>query len=69
MKTTELRIEGMTCGHCVMSVRKELSKLASVNVEDVQIGSAKVVIDETKITAQQLAQAIEEAGFRLISTN
>lgn len=69
MKTTELRIEGMHCGHCVMAVRKELSKLASVNVEDVQIGSAKVVIDETKITAQQLAQAIEEAGYRLISTN
>ncbi len=69
MKTAELRIEGMTCGHCVMSVRKELSKLANTSVEDVQIGSAKVQIDETKITTQQLAQAIEEAGYRLISTN
>ena len=67
MKTQELKIEGMTCGHCVMAVRKELSKLPNTTVEDVQIGSAKVQIDETKVTAQQLAQAIETAGYRLIS--
>ena len=67
MKTVELNIEGMSCGHCVMAVRKELSKLPNTTVEDVQIGKAKVVIDESKITTQQLAQAIESAGYRLIS--
>ncbi len=67
MKTVELNIEGMSCGHCVIAVRKELSKLPNTTVEDVQIGKAKVVIDESKITTQQLAQAIESAGYRLIS--
>jgi len=66
MKTKELNIEGMHCGHCVMAVRKELSKLPKTIVEDVQIGSAKVQIDETKVTDEQLAQAIEEAGYRLV---
>ena len=27
MKTQELKIEGMSCNHCVMAVRKELEKL------------------------------------------
>lgn len=67
VKTQELKIEGMTCGHCVMAVRKELSKLPGTTVEDVQIGSAIVLIDEKKVTTQQLAQAIETAGYRLIS--
>jgi copper chaperone len=66
MKTTILNIEGMHCGHCVMAVRKELSKLQSTIVEDVQIGYAKVQFDETKVTDEQLAHAIEEAGYRLI---
>lgn len=69
MKTVNLKIEGMHCGHCVMAVRKELSKLPNVKVEDVQIGSARLQIDETKVTADQLAKAVEEAGYRLISTN
>jgi copper chaperone len=69
MKTVDLKIEGMHCGHCVMAVRKELSKLANVSVEDVQIGSATLRIDETMVTADQLAKAVEEAGYRVVSTN
>lgn len=69
MKTTELKIEGMHCGHCVMAVSKELSKLPNVKVEEVQIGSAKLLIDETVVTTEQLAKAIEEAGYRLVSYN
>ena len=67
MKIAELKIEGMHCGHCVMAVRKELSKLRDTIVEDVQIGSAKIQIEEKKVTTEQLARAIEEAGYRLIS--
>jgi len=69
VKTQELKIEGMSCGHCVMSVKKELSKLPNVMVEDVQIGTAKVRFDETKVTEQTLAHAIDAAGYRLVSTN
>lgn len=66
MKTQELTIEGMTCGHCVMAVRKELSKLTNVNVEDVQIGRARVKVDETKVTRDSIAKAIDDAGYRLV---
>ncbi len=67
MKTQELKIEGMSCGHCVMAVRKELSKLENVRVEDVQIGIAKIHYDESKVDREKLAAAIDEAGYKLIN--
>ncbi|HEX9829097.1 MAG TPA: heavy-metal-associated domain-containing protein [Bacteroidota bacterium] len=69
MTTKELKIEGMSCGHCVMSVKKELSKLSNVKVEDVQIGSARVQVDEAAVTDEQLTKAIENAGYRLVKAN
>ncbi len=66
MKTAELKIDGMSCNHCVMAVKKELSKLENVNVEDVQIGSAKVEYDDTKVNENTLEAAIEEAGYKVI---
>jgi copper chaperone len=69
MKTTELKIEGMHCGHCVMAVRTELSKLPNVKVEDVQIGRVTVQIDETRVTNEQLNAAVEKAGYRVVSAN
>ncbi len=66
MKVQELKIEGMTCGHCVMAVRKELSKLPHVKVEDVQIGKARIEYDETKTSIADFARAVEEAGYRLV---
>ncbi len=67
MKTQELKIEGMSCHHCVMAVRKELGKLENVKVENVQIGSAKVQYDESKVDEKKLAAAIEEAGYKLVN--
>ncbi len=65
MKTVNLKIEGMTCGHCVMNVKKELSKLPDVIIEDVTIGSARVRYDEAKVHPEDLARAIDEAGYKL----
>lgn len=67
MKTADLTIEGMSCGHCVVSIRKGLGKLANVKVEDVQIGKARVIYDEAKVTVDQLSKAVENAGYRIIS--
>ena len=63
---TELsyKINGMSCGHCVMAVKKELSKLNLESVE-VAIGSAKVKFDESKVEATAVEKAIIEAGFSI----
>ncbi len=61
----ELLISGMNCGHCVMAVKKELSKL-QLNRADIEIGKAKIVFDETKVSDEQIDSAIKEAGFELV---
>ena len=65
-----LKIEGMTCGHCAMSVTKELSKLpgaADVKV-DFAAASAQVTVDES-VTEADIAAAVDEAGYKLVSAN
>lgn len=69
MKTQDLTIEGMSCGHCVMSVKKELGKLRGLTIENVEIGKARVHYDETKVTPDQVSKAIEEAGYKLSSAS
>jgi len=66
MRTEDLTIEGMTCGHCVMSVRKELSKLTGVQLEFVEIGRARLRYDDSRISQQDLEWAIDNAGYRLV---
>jgi len=67
MKIVELEIEGMSCAHCVMAVRKELGRLTGVEIDEVQIGLAKVKLDETTVAVEQLSQAVEKAGYHVIS--
>ncbi len=66
MKTVELKIEGMTCSHCVMHVKQELSRLPHVQVDDVGIGNARVQYDESKLSMLDFANAIDRAGYKLI---
>ena len=65
VKTVKIEIEGMSCGHCVMAVRKELSHLP-LNIKEVQIGSAEVEYDESKIDLSKIYAAIREAGYEAV---
>jgi len=67
MKNEQIAISGMTCGHCVMNVKKELSKLAGLSVKEVKIGSAVIERDETRVSVQQLNEAVEAAGYSVDS--
>jgi copper chaperone CopZ len=67
MKTQEFKIEGMSCGHCVMSVRKAIGKLDNVKIDDVQIGKAKLEYDELKTPETVIIITIENAGYKVIS--
>ncbi len=66
MTERELKIEGMSCQHCVMAVKKELARVQGVEVRDVRIGSASVAYDETKTDAARLEAAIAKAGYRVL---
>ena len=59
------KIDGMSCNHCVMAVKKEIQKLDVAEL-DVMIGEANVKFDETKVNETQIKDAIIEAGYTVI---
>jgi copper chaperone len=67
MTTKEYIIEGMSCQHCVMATKKELSKIEGITVLDIAVGKATVRIDSAGITDAVIAAAVEEAGFKVVS--
>lgn len=66
MKSHELTIQGMTCGHCVTHVKQALDSVDGLEVEDVQIGKARVWYEDEKV-ANVLTEKIEEAGYKVVS--
>ena len=62
------KIDWMSCGHCVMAVEKGLNKL-EIEKKKVEIGSAKVSFDAEKISEENIKNAIEEAGYKVIEIN
>lgn len=63
MAEAKLKIDGMSCQHCVMAVKKALGAVAGVDSSDVEIGNAVVRYDEGKASQKDLEAAIEKAGF------
>jgi copper chaperone CopZ len=63
MDTRELRIEGMSCGHCVATVRDALTQVPGIEVRDVVIGKAVVAFDQGSVTDGALVDAVDDAGY------
>ena len=63
MNKIELEIEGMSCEHCVAAVSEALADLPGVSVEEVRVGEARVRYDPGQVTPDQIALAIEDAGY------
>lgn len=63
MKNATYTITGMSCGHCLNRVNSALTKVDGIAGQQVQIGSARVDFDPEKVTEQQIAEAISNAGY------
>jgi copper chaperone len=61
---TRIRVDGMHCGGCITRVTAALKRLSSVEVKDVQVGSAKVLFDASSISPPLIAEAISRIGFQ-----
>ena len=59
-----IKIEGMSCNHCIMSVKKSLARL-DLNDVKVVIGSAEVDFDESKLNEKKIIDAIENSGYQV----
>lgn len=64
--TTEIKVKGMTCGSCVVTVKKALTQTKGVKSADVSLEKAQatVVYDDAQVNEQQLRDSINKTGFK-----
>lgn len=66
---TTLKVKGMSCQHCVMSVTKALGQLDGVRNVQVDLAKGEVRFDNTKeVATGKIEKAIADAGYEVISS-
>jgi copper ion binding protein len=68
MTTTTLKVQGMTCNHCVMRVAKALKAVPGVQDAKVDLQKAEAVVtyDEGKVSSDKFPSVVSEAGYKVI---
>ncbi|MFF3444660.1 heavy-metal-associated domain-containing protein [Streptosporangium sp. NPDC002721] len=67
--TTTYTVTGMTCGHCVSSVKEEVGEVPGVTGVDVDLATGLVSVhSEHPIDTAQITVAVAEAGYEVVSS-
>lgn len=68
MQTKTLDVQGMTCGHCKMSVEGALNGLDGVSAAEVHLDSGKVEVtyDEAQVSLENMKEAVEDQGYDVV---
>jgi len=62
-----IKIQGMSCQHCVMAVTKALGAIDGVSNVQVDLKSGVATYEEVKpVDAQVVVQAIKKAGYDVV---
>jgi copper chaperone len=62
METRDYTVQGMTCAHCVASVREEVSEVVGVRAVDVDLSSGRLTVTGETLDDQAISAAVAEAG-------
>jgi copper chaperone len=68
MEKTVLKVDGMSCEHCVKAVTKAVSALPGIGgvTVDLKTGTVTVEHDPAQSPAAQIAFEIEEQGYDVV---
>lgn len=68
MKTEQINVEGMSCGHCVETIENTLGKINGVNQVQVSLENKKVSVDfdESQTNVDTIKEKIVDAGFETL---
>lgn len=62
----EFKVQGMTCNHCVMAVKKSIMEADAAAKVDVDLPTGSVKVEST-LTSAQIADRITDAGYAVTS--
>ncbi len=64
MSEYQYQVNGMTCGHCELSVREEVSEIPGVTTVDVSAATGRLIVgSDRELDDQAVIDAVEEAGY------
>jgi copper chaperone len=58
-------VTGMTCAHCVLSVREEVGEVAGVEAIDVDLATGRLAVRGDRIEDEAIAEAVADAGYEV----
>lgn len=63
-----LKVEGMSCGHCVKAVEGNVGELAGVSAVKASLDNNEVSVefDHEKTTLDQIKEVIEDQGYDIV---
>lgn len=64
-ETRNYTVEGMTCGHCEMSVKEEIGEIAGVTDVTASHQTGAVTVTGEGLDDDAVRAAVEEAGYSL----
>ncbi|QYC41693.1 Copper chaperone CopZ [Nonomuraea coxensis DSM 45129] len=66
MSTATYTVKGMTCGHCVSSVKEEVGEVAGVTEVEVDLATGLLTVNsDGPVDAAKIVAAVEEAGYEV----
>ena len=63
----EYTVQGMTCSHCVSSVREEVAEVPGVEAVDVDLASGRLTVTGEDADDAAIRAAVAEAGYEVVS--
>jgi copper chaperone len=58
-------VQGMTCSHCVLSVREEVAEVEGVSTVDVDLASGRLTVAGQSINDEAIRAAVAAAGYEV----
>jgi len=63
----KIKIQGMSCQHCVMSVTKALGSIPGVKSLKVDLVKGEATFENTQeASLEEIRKAVEEAGYKVV---
>ncbi|MFT8320625.1 MAG: copper chaperone CopZ [Bacillus sp. (in: firmicutes)] len=65
MEQITLKVDGMSCGHCVKAVESSVGELSGVSTVKVNLeeGLVDVAFDEKEVNLDAIKETIDEQGY------
>jgi copper chaperone len=64
-ETRTYAVQGMTCSHCVLSVREEVSEVSGVASVDVDLASGRLTVTGANVSDDAVRDAVADAGYEV----